>query len=73
MFLCDFHSLDCSSLDWHKQDASAILLCKAEKTERWLEIFYKNLMDAFSYIHLVFVNFCRVLSFFCFFRVLNLD
>ena len=39
------------------------LLLKAEKTERGLENFYKHLMDVFSFIHLVVVNFCRVLYF----------
>jgi hypothetical protein len=36
---------------------------KAEKTERGLENFYNPLMDAFSFIHLGVVNFCRVLYF----------
>jgi len=45
---------------WH---SGFLLICKAEKTERGLENFYKHLMDAFSFIHLVFVNFCRVLFF----------
>jgi len=76
--LCDFHGKDCSSKCRYRQHASAILacvfhqttkarrlilLCKAEKIERWLENFYKCLMDAFSFIHLGFVNFCRVLFF----------
>ncbi len=46
---------------------------KAEKTERGLENFYKHLMDDFSFIHLMFVNFCRVLYFSVFFRAVDLD
>jgi hypothetical protein len=76
--LCDFHSVDCSSKCRYRQHASAILACvfhqttevrrltllyKAEKIERGLENLYKYLMDAFSFIHLGFVNFCRVLFF----------
>jgi len=49
------------------------LICKAGKTERGLENFYNHLMDAFSFIHLVFVDFCRVLFMICFFRVFDLD
>ncbi len=79
--LCDFHSIDCSSKCRYRQHASAILACafhkttevrrlillyKAEKIERWLENFYKYLMDAFSFIHLGFVNFAEF-SFFLFF------
>jgi hypothetical protein len=43
--------------------AAPDVVLKSGKTERGLENFYKHLMDAFCFIHLVVVNFCRVLYF----------